>query len=54
MIDLKYIRKHHPELENLPDEDMEKALDDLYGLANLALEAWIMDKNLEHKNKGTS
>ncbi|MEI6296076.1 MAG: hypothetical protein WCO84_00315 [bacterium] len=48
MIDLQKCRQIAPELSDISDEDLQKILDSLYELGNLAFDVWI-DKNKSSK-----
>mgnify|MGYP001582178871 CR=1 FL=1 len=37
-------RKVDPSLNNLPDEELGRIIDNLYGLAELALDVWLIEK----------
>lgn len=44
MISLKKCRQIAPELSDMPDEELQKALDSLYELGQLAFDVWV-DRN---------
>lgn len=40
MLTLEECRKIDPRLNDLPEEEAQRIIDDLYGLAELALDSW--------------
>lgn len=45
MVSLEELRKLCPALENLPDEEVAKARETIYAMAQLALENWEREKS---------
>ncbi len=44
MITLEQIREEHPEFNDFPDKQLEEIRDNLYTLANIALDSYFDDK----------